>query len=103
MSWKKGLLAVAAIMLVLGVVVAFNYKAIILYLATNTGQKIEVAANRPVPWQAGPQTSITPLTDRPPNIVMIVIDDMGINNVRRSAPVWRRHRTSMPWPHGARS
>lgn len=81
MSWKKGLLAVAAIMLVLGVVVAFNYKAIILYLATNTGQKIEVAANRPVPWQAGPQTSMPPLTDRPPNIVMIVIDDMGINNV----------------------
>lgn len=64
MSWKKGLLAVAAIMLVLGVVVAFNYKAIILYLATNTGQKIEVAANRPVPWQAALKPQSPP--DRPP-------------------------------------
>jgi len=38
-----------------------------------------VAANRPVHWAQGPDTP--PAGERPPNIVLIVADDLGINDV----------------------
>lgn len=38
-----------------------------------------VAANRPVQWAQGP--SVPPPGERPPNIVLIVADDLGINDI----------------------
>ena len=38
-----------------------------------------VAANRPVHWAEGPATA--PAGERPPNIVLIIADDLGINDI----------------------
>jgi uncharacterized sulfatase len=40
-----------------------------------------VAPNRPVNWSVGPKTPALPADQRPPNIVLIMTDDMGFNDI----------------------
>jgi uncharacterized sulfatase len=40
-----------------------------------------IAPNRDVSWQQGPQQASTPVSERPPNIILILADDLGINDI----------------------
>ncbi|MBT9500290.1 MAG: sulfatase-like hydrolase/transferase [Burkholderiaceae bacterium] len=53
--------------------------------------------NRPVPWEAGPASASLPAAQRPPNIIVIMADDLGINDV--TAHGGGRAAEGVPTPH----
>lgn len=54
-------------------------------------------ANHPVPWAAGPLQADQALAQRPPNIIVILADDMGINDV--STYTQGHTAEGVPTPH----
>ncbi|MGF1454128.1 MAG: sulfatase [Alphaproteobacteria bacterium] len=78
--WKR-LLIGGLILIFVGAGAAWLYrKEVILFLVTNA-DKVDVAENRPVTWDKGPDLADVPPTERPPNIVFILADDLGINDI----------------------
>lgn len=78
--FRKILLGLVAAILILGALAFFNRKEIILYMVTHTG-RVDVAPNRPVEWVQGPATAALAPSERPPNIIFILADDLGINDI----------------------
>lgn len=77
---RKILLGLVLVILALAAAAFFNRKEIILYLVTH-GDSATIAPNRPVEWMQGPETADLAQSDRPPNIIFILTDDMGINDI----------------------
>lgn len=78
---KKILIGLLAFVLVGGGVAWLNRKAIVLFVVGNTGKR-EVGPNIPVPWKNGPADNATPVAERRPNIIFILADDLGFNDIR---------------------
>ena len=80
--WQKLVLAPVAAAIALGGLAYANRTSLALaYVQYRSGQA-EVGPNRPIPWQSGPAEQAVPAAGAPPpNIVFILFDDLGINDL----------------------
>lgn len=78
--FKRILLILLAVIVAGGALAWFSRKEIILWMVTRA-ERPPVADNRPIDWQAGPAEAGIASDERPPNIIFILVDDLGINDL----------------------
>lgn len=78
--WQKIALGVVVLAAVLGGLAYLNRTTLILTFV-KLRSATTVAENRPVVWQAGPARAELPADQRAPNIVFILFDDLGMNDL----------------------
>ena len=79
---KRGLLSLVAMVLVLGVLAYINQNALLLALIKyRSATEFDVGPTRDVAWAKGPELATETSGERPPNIILIVADDLGYNDI----------------------
>ncbi|MEY4670832.1 MAG: Arylsulfatase [Pseudomonadota bacterium] len=78
--WQKWALGITLPAMALGAVGYAKRTDLVLALAARQ-MSHDIAPNRPIPWQQGPDKAAQPIDQRPPNVVFILLDDLGINDL----------------------
>jgi len=79
---KKLLVTLLVLVLVGGTIAWFKRNDILLaVIKYKSLTEFEIAENREIPWQQGPAESAATDDEQPPNIILIVADDLGYNDI----------------------
>ena len=81
--WKKLALGLLVIALVGGMFAWLNRAAILSEIVLNRAKanRMDVGPHQPIVWDQGPTEALSAAEDQPPNIVFILLDDFGYNDL----------------------
>jgi uncharacterized sulfatase len=82
MKWLRRL-SILAVVLVILAGIGWNFRGEVLMTMAGVARRLAnpVGPNQTVSWSAGPDQATTRPDERPPNIVLILADDMGFNDL----------------------
>src|SRR5690606_1483410 len=81
-KWQiYSLVAVVILAALAGTAYSFRKDIILYAVATRARDATYVAPNRDIVWQQGPAEAEVPADKRSPNIVLILADDLGFNDI----------------------
>lgn len=96
MKVHKGIkISVTVIVVLAATAYLFRMPIMLHALGIQTDIQHPRAPNRPVPWMQGPAQAAVPANQRPPNVIVIMADDLGFNDVSMYGHGMPRH----PTPH----